>query len=55
MVASTILGVYRIRSWRCEVTQPIMVGVYEDEYVLTDAGWRFARRASIPTFVTRED
>ncbi len=35
--------------------QPIMVGVYEDEYVLTDAGWRFARRASIPTFVRRED
>ena len=35
--------------------QPIMVGVYEDEYVLTKAGWRFARRVSRPGFVRSDE
>ncbi len=35
--------------------QPIMVGVYEDEYVLTNAGWRFARRVSRPGFARSDE
>jgi len=34
-------------------TAPETVGFYEDRYVRTEAGWRFATRRSVPLFVRK--